>query len=156
MPYPPAAIANKFWELANRDQRMLSPMQVQKLVYFAHGWHLALELGPLSSEPAQAWLYGPVFPSLYHALKIWGGRRIQEPIRISAFIENKKSLAIIGRTWKLYGGLSAIALSNRSHDSKGPWHRIRLETDGNRFAEIPNDLIREYFTGLKNADSSAS
>ena len=39
-------------------------------MYFGHGWHLGYGQGALSAEHAQAWRWGPVFPELYHAVKI--------------------------------------------------------------------------------------
>ena len=64
--HEPVAIANHFIEL-NPDG--LTLMQLLKLSYIAHGFKLGLDLGPLSRELAQAWKYGPVFPSIYHKFK---------------------------------------------------------------------------------------
>ena len=154
--YRPAAIANVFLDLAAQEGRWLSNMQVQKMVYFAHGWHLASDLGPLSSEPAEAWLYGPVFPSLYHLLKRWGGMRIAERIGVSQRVEDPISQAVIRGTWESCKDLSAMQLSAQTHDSSGPWYRRRVETGGDRFVEIPDALVKQYFVRLRNANSAAA
>jgi uncharacterized phage-associated protein len=60
MPYPAAAIANEFIKVAKRNGVLLTPMKLQKLVYFAHGWYLALLGKPLINEPVEAWKFGPV------------------------------------------------------------------------------------------------
>src|ERR1700680_3484243 len=65
MPFSAAAVANEFLRLAHRDNKPITPLKMQKLVYFAHGWHLALTGRPLLSEPIQAWEYGPVIPTIY-------------------------------------------------------------------------------------------
>ena len=44
----------------------MTPLQVIKTAYIAHGYSLDV---PLVREKAQAWRYGPVFPSLYFALR---------------------------------------------------------------------------------------
>ena len=44
-------------------------MKMQKLVYLAHGWHLAIHDRPLISENFEAWPYGPVEEDLYHIFK---------------------------------------------------------------------------------------
>ena len=80
MSYLAAAVANSFLEIAKSAGEPLDPMKLQKLVYFGHGWHLGYEPGALSVENAQAWRWGPVFPDLYHAIKIWGSGPIMEPV----------------------------------------------------------------------------
>ena len=57
----PKAVANKFLELGERDGVSdITPMKLLKLVYIAHGWHLALSEGkkPLVNEASEAWKYG--------------------------------------------------------------------------------------------------
>jgi uncharacterized phage-associated protein len=47
----------------------LSNLKLQKLVYYAQGFHLALTEKPLFDEAIEAWEHGPVVPGLYHKLK---------------------------------------------------------------------------------------
>ncbi len=172
MPYPAAAIANKFLDLAKLDNTPLTPMQIQKLVYFSHGWHLAFDQGPLSSEHAQAWQWGPVFPELYHALKRWGGGSIDEPISVTdpAYGGGKHrhesttpiiqetgsfSLQLIDRVWRVYGHMSGPALSQLSHDPAGPWYLMRTESQDARGIDIPNSIICDYFKAKLRANTAA-
>ncbi len=155
MPYAPTTVSNRFLQLATGAGRPLSPMQAQKLVYFAHGMHLARDLGPLCDEEPQAWLYGPVFPSLYHALKIWGGAPILKPARTPREVVDARSQEIIELAWNVYGHMRAMQLSNRSHDPDGPWFKVRERTGGDHFAVIPNTEIRAYFKALNHAHSPA-
>ena len=145
MPYPPTVIANAFLDLSAKEGAALSPMQVQKLVYFSHGWHLAFDQGPLSSEPAQAWMWGPVFPSLYHALKHWGSGAIRGPLDLPQNDLEQFASDLIARVWEVYGGMTAIALSQLSHDPDGPWQTVRSQSHGARNVDIPNRLIETYF-----------
>lgn len=59
------AIANYFIELTKNYDNLVSPMKLQKLVYFAHGWCLAHADKPLINEKVEAWQYRPVVSSLY-------------------------------------------------------------------------------------------
>ena len=59
---------------------MVSPMKLQKLVYFAHGWHLAIHNRPLVNEQVEAWKFGPVFSDLYHQIKSFGNEKIDRYI----------------------------------------------------------------------------
>ena len=153
MPYPPATIANKFLELAAAEGKQLTPMQIQKLVYFAHGWHLGFGRGPLCSESPQAWLYGPVFPSLYQAVKAWGGGPIQQTIRAPWVVDDEFAIALIRRVWDEYGDKTAAQLSQMSHVADGPWHKARSESAGERGAIISDAEIELYFADLSNGAS---
>ena len=62
-------VASEFIVLARNAGESLTPMQLLKLVYIAHGWMLALHHRPLIKDDVQAWQYGPVIPSLYNAIR---------------------------------------------------------------------------------------
>src|SRR5215467_7486621 len=78
MAYPAKAVANEFLYLAKEERRPVTPMQLLKLVYFAHGWYLALTGERLIDERVEAWKYGPVVPSIYHEFKRFGNEPITE------------------------------------------------------------------------------
>ena len=135
-------------------------MQIQKLVYFAHGWHLAYHKEILCEEQAQAWRWGPVFPTLYHAVKSWGRRPIEnDVIAIRLLSENgqhrvEKSVprvtededtTFLHTIWEAYGEMTGPALSRLSHDIDGPWFRMWNESGGAQGVIIPNELIQGYF-----------
>jgi len=80
--YDARAVANYFLELAGQEGKPLDPMGIQKLVYFAHGWTLAIYDRPLISQRVEAWDYGPVIRDLYNEFKRFGSSRITEPAEI--------------------------------------------------------------------------
>jgi uncharacterized phage-associated protein len=51
----------------------ISNLELQKLVYYAQGFHLALFDKPLFDEPIYKWLHGPVVPELYQAYQKYEG-----------------------------------------------------------------------------------
>jgi uncharacterized phage-associated protein len=124
MAYPPAAVANAFLDLARNSHEPLDPMKIQKLVYFAHGWHLGRDSGPLISEPIEAWDYGPVVPTLYRDLKPYGAGAITEHLKdfepkpeggfrwVAPTVSDAIELSFLGRIWDVYGKLSATQLSS--------------------------------------------
>lgn len=167
MPYPAAVVANEFLKLSDAQGKTLTPMKVQKLVYFAHGWCLALTERPLIRERVEAWQYGPVIPSIYHEFKEAGNGPITSPatdlvnqggkLMFKAPSlddypddeERRNAREIIGRVFALYGKYSAIQLSNATHASNTPWQKAYRE--GERKITISNDAIKTYFQGLANA-----
>ncbi|MGZ0189059.1 MAG: Panacea domain-containing protein, partial [Alphaproteobacteria bacterium] len=51
-------------------------MQLQKLLYFCHGWNLEIRGEPLVADSFQAWQYGPVHPSVYREFRYFGSADI--------------------------------------------------------------------------------
>src|SRR5947209_5672014 len=88
MPFPAKAVANEFLSVAQQEGRGISPLKLQKLIYFANGWHLALRNDPLVNERFEAWQYGPVLRDLYLEFKLYGSKPIQKPA-IEANLEDR-------------------------------------------------------------------
>lgn len=148
--YDAAAVANTFLELAKRDGKRLSNMQLQKLVYIAHGWMLGITDKPLIKNKVEAWQWGPVIPDLYHPLKKYGSGIVDEPLPAKQTLETETAeMLISSAVWAGYGELSALQLSAITHKDGTPWSKIRLENPG-RHALIPNEVIAEHYQQLLN------
>jgi uncharacterized phage-associated protein len=137
---------------ASQAQNPLTPMQVLKLVYIAHGWMLGLYGRPLIDESVEAWQYGPVIPSLYHRYKKYGSRFIndgpsQQPSGFSG-----AERRVLDQVWSGYGHRSGVALSSLTHQPGTPWD-FTIKRLG-RGAVIPNDLIEEHYRGLGRQKAS--
>lgn len=159
--YSSKAIANEFIELAKTDGRGdLSPMKLQKLVYFAHAWHLAFYETPLIREEIQAWRFGPVVPEVYHEFKNYGNASVSRLATELSFENNNLSLfeprvdqadikthELIKEIWRVYGQFSPVQLSNLTHVEDSPWSVIAATYGAQlpRNIDIPNDLIKERF-----------
>ena len=156
MPYEAKAVANYFLDLVGTSAT-LNPMKIQKLVYFAHGWHLAIHDGnSLIDESVQAWTYGPVIPSLYHEFKKYGSRPITSPALsmevsgtkiqfVKPSVGDEQTMDLLGSIWDVYGSMSAIELSNLTHEPGSPWHQIYTTSPHQKGLIIPNELIKAYF-----------
>ncbi|KUR71540.1 MAG: DUF4065 domain-containing protein [Negativicutes bacterium] len=143
-------VANKFLELAQDDARGLTPMQVLKLVYIAHGWSLGIHGRPLIEQSVQAWQYGPVIPDLYHAMKGFGGgfvagylpsRAYETPDRLTG-----QEARLIEDVYRLYGHMTGIQLSRITHAENTPWSMTY--EPGSSGEVIPADLIAEHYRRL--------
>ena len=73
-------IANEFIRLAVSRCRPLDQLQIQSLVYIAHGWSLALHDQPLTGDRPEALDFGPTYKRLADALSRHGRTTITEPI----------------------------------------------------------------------------
>lgn len=160
------AIANEFLRRAGKAG--LTQMQIQKLVYFAHGWNLALSNEPLTTDSPQAWNYGPVYADLYDHTKYFGRGQIDRLItpdddEAVRFFTNTKSNAkpykadlslrekeIIDRVWNRYGSQSGAKLSSLTHQAGTPWE-LTYKSGTGKSDTIPNDLIKAHYDELASA-----
>ncbi|GAB1260789.1 Panacea domain-containing protein [Aurantivibrio plasticivorans] len=131
-----------------------TPMQVIKLVYLCHGWMLGLLGRPLIDEEIEAWRYGPVVPSVYHAVKKYRSEPIPLDEKLSIGIETFDSdeKLIMDQVVNLYKGFNGLQLSQLTHESGTPWSQIWEEFGQNW--TIPNGLITKHFSQLAHTRSS--
>ncbi len=157
-------VANEFIRRALADRRPLTQMQLQKLVYIAHGWNLAINGMPLTIDRPQAWEYGPVYRDLYRSLSRYGRNPVSQEIAngdttlgaydvgpeadapaLATFSDEEQ--AVIDRVYSSYSKYHAYQLSALTHREGTPWTQIYSDGNG-KFSEIPNEMIREHFVAL--------
>lgn len=150
-PYSSFAVANYFIKKANDEgRRDLSPMKLQKLIYFAHGWYLGFKEEPLIDELVQAWYYGPVIESLYHKTKQYGNDHLNNTLPAEEDIledEDEDVMELLNAVWDNYGNEDAITLANATHIKNSPWDKIynAPENKGLKGLVIDNKTIKEDF-----------
>lgn len=147
MSYPSELIAKYFQKIANSEGKTLTHMKIQKLVFFAHGVHLAAFGGPLINEEVKAWKFGPVIPELYDRLYKFGSSIVNLDINdenLTALEDDNNAEESIRVVWKVYGSNSAWTLSEISHRKESPWDIVWNQL-GNTFSTIPNSLIEDYY-----------
>lgn len=134
--------------VAKEKNHLISNLKLQKLIYIANGYMLAINDTPLIKEKPQAWKYGPVIHSIYSQFKEYGSN----PINIDAEILNKdilddKAKEIINAVMDVYGEDSAINLVNLTHGDNTPWDIVWNKRGGSNklFAEIDSELIKDHF-----------
>ena len=64
--HDPILIANYF---ITKKHHNMTVLRLLKFCYIAHGFKLAIFEEPFSSEPVEAWKYGPVFPTVYNVYR---------------------------------------------------------------------------------------
>ena len=157
--YDARAVANYFLDLAKAEGIPITPMGLQKLVYFAHGWMLAFYGRPLISDRIEAWDYGPVIPVLYHQFKRFGNLPITEPaldVLVAPGIaprlkkpeipkyEDPDAARLLDQVWDAYKGFTGIQLSNMTHAPGSPWSQARKSDQ----PFIDDESIKRYFVSL--------
>lgn len=143
--YNPVQVASRLINLGMQSGNPLTHMQLQKLTYIAHGYHLAITGAPLLNEPVAAWKYGPVIPAMYDAFKAFGNSGIKVPPDVVSNNLDTRSLNIIDAVYNIYGQNDGIKLSELTHRPGTPWSQ---SYNGYMFTVIPNETIKNYYKGL--------
>ncbi|MFT3686868.1 MAG: DUF4065 domain-containing protein [Phycisphaerales bacterium] len=135
------AVARYFLWLANESEEepaLITQMQLQKLVYLAQGWSLGVRGKPLFDERIEAWVHGPVTPSLRPSFASYN----QAPIAVSEANPGDSLTPDerhhIHSVWDMYSMYSAAYLRDLTH-RQSPWKNARKDvpTDARSNAEIP-------------------
>ncbi|WP_321473200.1 type II toxin-antitoxin system antitoxin SocA domain-containing protein [uncultured Paludibaculum sp.] len=142
-------VADYFIAFSHRHGDPVSNLKLQKLLYYAQAWHLAIHDEPLFREPIQAWVHGPVVPSVYHRYKDWAWKPI----------EDNPDLPVLGQTTEdhlaevmsVYGTMTAYALELLTHE-EAPWRNARggLAADEPSAAVISHEDMRTFYRSQMN------
>ena len=141
--YDARKIANWFVLRATKDSKKLSIMQILKLVYISHGWHLEMRGAPLFRNKIEAWRHGPVIPDVYHAFRKQGVSISQTVPGFPADDFPPAYAQFLEEIYKLYGNMAAFKLSEVTHELGGPWD-LATKARG-LFTPIADDSIRSHY-----------
>lgn len=129
----------------------LSTMKLQKLLYFAQGWALAMVNRRLAATTFEAWKWGPVSHELYAHHRYRYGIDCLPGGDASKVTGNNK--VILDAVIDNYGGLSGMQLGDLTHQPGTPWTKVRLDagiTDTRAPSKItiPDELMQDHFAEI--------
>ena len=129
----------------------MTHLKLQKLVYYAQGWHLALRRGkPLFAEEIEAWPHGPTCPKLYERFsdKSWDPILPQETKTDSDEISAEER-NFLDEVWEVYGPYGAKTLEEMTHGER-PWKQARFNDKGQALEKqiISHASMKAYFSSL--------
>ncbi|MDR2871561.1 MAG: DUF4065 domain-containing protein [Xanthomonadaceae bacterium] len=148
--YDVITVADAILKIAKSQGKSLTPMQLVKLTYIAHGWSLANRKTGLFNNRIEAWQYGPVIPDLYHATKKYGRSKIPQSIigdPSDVFVSHDDHAFLTG-IFNKYKNYDGISLSFITHKAGTPWTQVYQPDLFN--IEIPDNLIRQHYIRLGN------
>lgn len=152
MAYSAVAVANAFIQRAlNGEIPDLTPMKLQKLMFYAQSWSLRLTDKALIDDFFAKWQYGPVIPSLYHEVKMYGAGKITSKISnveydgtnlfsVQPMVpeSDEHVNALISKIIEVYGALRGTQLSYLTHLPETAWYKAN---EGG-LDVIPNELLK--------------
>jgi uncharacterized phage-associated protein len=129
----------------------ISPLKLQKLLYYAQAWSLVLREKPLFSEAIEAWVSGPVVREVWDEYKACKYHDIPQPDRESIEF-SKDEIEVLEEVWEAYGELSARQLRELTH-SETPWLDARngLEPAEKSANRISHAAMKAYYSNFVEA-----
>lgn len=127
-----------------KKNKEISNLKLQKLLYYAQAWHLALYDAPLFDDKIEAWVHGPVVPGVFREYKEYAWRPITKTIQ--ALIP--PTLAFhLNEVLRAYGNFDATALESMTH-REDPWKITRgtLSPDEPSNRVITLEVMKKYFS----------
>lgn len=149
-------IADCFLRIVDRDSgSTITPLKLQKILYYAQGYYLALNDCELFKEDFQAWVHGPVNPKIYDMYKSYGYNSIDYPKTKPKKIE-KNTLDFLYSIWDTFGIFDGKYLEGLTH-TEDPWVIARKKAnchDGESCTEIiTKKSMKEFFKKKINGNS---
>ena len=145
------------WFLNEVDRKAgdsITNLKLQKLVYYAQAWSVALLGRPLFEERVEAWAHGPVVDVVYQEYKQYGYDGLPRSRKRPRFTPEER--VVLEDVLSVYGEHSAKFLETLTH-SEQPWATAwgdRPAASRSR-REIPLPLMREFYLGqYENRDDS--
>ena len=131
----------------------VTPLMLQKLLYFIQGVYSALYGKPMFGEDCRAWVHGPVYPEVYDLFRDFKYNPIDdarfalfEGAEDSLTDDEKRAIDLVVKTFGMYGGK---VLEKITHNEE-PWIEAR-----NGYGEsipsnelLPKDRIMNYYKAV--------
>ncbi len=127
----------------------VSNLKLQKLLYYAQAWHLAIHDEPLFRDPIQAWVHGPVVPSVYQHYKDWAWKPIEDTPAIPVL--DQRTNEHLEEVMGTYGTMTAYGLELLTHE-EAPWRNARagIPADEPSNAVISHEDMKAFYRSRMN------
>lgn len=118
--------------LFTNDERPVTQLQIQKLMYFFEAYYMNVkDTNKLYECNFNAWMFGPVAIPLHKEFKSFAELPItltEEKINIGNNISSEKK-KMLEELYRVFGKLSPSALVNLTHMTDSPWYKKWLDNN---------------------------
>lgn len=130
----------------------ITPLALQKLLYFAQAFYHALFHADLFTDDCQAWAHGPVFPDVYYRYREYGYNPIDKPtdaFELDLGELTTREIELIDSVIAAFGQYSGSVLSSITHNER-PWIEARggLYPSDRSVTVIERKTINAYFDSV--------
>lgn len=147
-------IADYFIGFANETGSLITNLKLQKLVYYAQAWSLAINNNPLFEEDFEAWVHGPVLYDLYKKYRDYRWNPISKSIDFNS-VKNgldDGTAKLLKEVANVYFELDAYKLERLTHLEE-PWIEARGSLSENEPCRnsINKNTMKRYYASLISA-----
>ena len=128
-------------------EKGVSPLQLQKLLYYAQVWYFVKHNDRLFDDDIKAWKFGPVAPNIWQSFKYM---RRTDPIpadRLKYHPTPNHLVDHLQQVWNAYGHLSGSQLVDLTHNEL-PWKMSRIgllnSEPSSKPVKISHSTTRDY------------
>jgi len=130
----------------------ITPLALQKALYYAQGLHLAFYGKPLFEDDCEAWVHGPVYREVYNKYKKYTYEVIERSYEFDNNLMDANEKAILDSVITNFCCYSGKILEDMTH-AESPWRIARgsLAWDAPSREIITKESIHSYFNEVKNS-----
>lgn len=145
-------VANYFLSCVDESAgSVMTHLKLQKLCYYAQAWNMVFNNEPLFDGRFEAWVHGPVCPSLWQKYKdnCWLPISIVKDFNVKIFQEEQ--IETLEAVWNAYGQFDGRYLEDITHQEE-PWIKARRGLDPGEPCnnEITLTAMKNYYSKLVN------
>lgn len=140
-------VSTFFLDIVDRDSgSTITPLKLQKILYYAQGYYLAMFDKPLFNEDFQAWAHGPVNPEIYEYYKKYGYGLIDSPEKDIVPEFEEVVVNFLYDIWNTFGIYDGKFLEELTHN-EDPWINTRKGFGPGEICTeiITKDSMKEFF-----------
>lgn len=143
--YDAKTIAKYILGTCIEDQKPISNLQLQKILFFCQKDYMQKTGEYLFFDDFEAWQYGPVIPSVYRQYSLWGGTKITWTSETSVTLPPKITNILIPVIQK-YRDYEPWMLVEKTHVKGSSWYITYCDGAGDGKI-IPKELIANDLIG---------
>jgi uncharacterized phage-associated protein len=135
------------------QMKEVTPLALQKILYFIQGIYMVLFNKPLYKEDCMAWVHGPVYEEVYDLFKDFKYNPIEDD-RFAIFKDRFEELSedekkVIDLVINTFGKYSGKVLEGITHEEL-PWKNARIGYEASEPSRevISKEEIRNYFISV--------
>ncbi len=139
------------------ESSLLSPLRLQKFLYYCQGYSLALLDRPLFHEPIEAWVLGPVVRSVFSRFQGQKNGITPEAIGGASAELTPIQQELLRMVWREYSQYTPAELVQKTH-SEPAWIEARrgLPDTAPCANVLSNDTMKTYFRDALRHAAKAS